>query len=315
MTLIAMPVMDRVHLLDLAGPAQVFGDAAELGADFEVRFIKDQQPLISSAQGLQLAPVSPWPDLSAHDLVLIPGGAASDAGSAATLSTAGLLRLAEHGRRGGRVASVCAGAMSLGLAGLLDGRRCTTHHELQQDLARRFPAAHVVSDVLFTEDGNVLTSAGIASGIDLALHVVAQQEGPAMAARVARGMVMYSRRNGNAPQQSGILRHRAHLADVVHRTQDILDERFREPLPLAELSHRVGVSPRTLSRAFTEAIQLSPLRYQQLLRVEEAESMIEHGSTVEAAALAVGFDGARMLRRLRSRANQRPSEIPTIASA
>ncbi|ABY21818.1 transcriptional regulator, AraC family [Renibacterium salmoninarum ATCC 33209] len=129
---------------------------------------------------------------------------------------------------------------------------------------------------------------------------MAQQEGPAMAARVARGMVMYARRNGNAPQQSGILRHRAHLTDLVHRAQDIVDERFRERLPLTELSHAVGVSERTLTRAFTDSLQLSPLRYQQLLRLEEAESLIEHGSTVESAAAAVGFDDARMLRRLRS---------------
>lgn len=87
----------------------------------------------------------------------------------------------------------------------------------------------------------------------------------------------------------------------MHRAQDIVDERFRERLPLAELSHAVGVSERTLTRAFTDSLQLSPLRYQQLLRLEEAESLIEHGSTVESAAAAVGFDDARMLRRLRSR--------------
>lgn len=303
MTVVAIAVMEGVHLLDVAGPAQVFGDAAELGADFELRFIKDEDGPVSSAQGLVLAPTSEWPDLSARDLILVPGGVAPNVASAAALSATALRKLGEHWQRGGRVASVCSGAISLGLAGLLDGRRCTTHHELQQGLAVRFPQAQVVSDVLFTEDGRILTSAGIASGIDLALHIVAQQEGPAMAARVARGMVMYARRNGNAPQQSGILRYRAHLADVVHRAQDIVDQRFRERLPLSELSHAVGVSPRTLTRAFTESVRLSPLRYQQLLRLEEAESLIEHGSTVEAAAAAVGFDDARMLRRLRSRRN------------
>ncbi|WP_427016320.1 GlxA family transcriptional regulator [Pseudarthrobacter sp. P1] len=301
MTAIVIPVLDTVHLLDLAGPAQVFGDAAHLGAKFTLHFVADAPGAIVSAQGLPLAPSPLWPALDRGDIVLVPGGRAPTVEAAARLGPASLERIRGHYDDGGRVASVCSGAVSLGLAGLLDGRRCTTHHDLQRGLAARFPRAHVVADVLFTEDGRVLTSAGIASGIDLALHIVAQQEGPAVAARVARGMVMYTRRNGTAPQQSAILRHRGHLSDVVHHAQDVLDERFRERLPLAEVAREVGVSARTLTRAFSEAVQLSPLRYQQLLRLEEADALIQHGSTVEAAAAAVGFDDARMLRRLRAR--------------
>ncbi len=294
--------MDGVHLLDVAGPAQVFGDAAQLGAAFTLHFVADATTPLVSAQGLPLAPSSVWPELAEGDIVLVPGGRAPTVAAAARLSPPSLAKLRSHYDDGGRVASVCSGAVSLGLAGLLDGRRCTTHHDLQRGLAERFPRAHVVADVLYTQDGRILTSAGIASGIDLALHVVAQQEGPAMAARVARGMVMYTRRNGNAPQESSILRHRAHLSDVVHQAQDVLDERFRERLPLVDLARSVGVSERTLTRAFSDAVQLTPLRYQQLLRLEEAQSLIQHGSTVESAAAAVGFDDARMLRRLRARA-------------
>ncbi|MDQ6754656.1 MAG: DJ-1/PfpI family protein [Actinomycetota bacterium] len=301
MTAIVIPIMAGVQLLDVAGPAQVFGDAAQRGGKFTLHFVADGTNPLVSAQGLPLAPSSGWPALGPEDIVLVPGGRAPTVEAAVRLGPASLAKLKAHYDDGGRVASVCSGAVSLGLAGLLDGRRCTTHHELQHGLAERFPRAHVVADVLFTEDGRVLTSAGIASGIDLALHIVAEQEGPAAAARVARGMVMYTRRNGNAPQESTILRHRAHLSDVVHQAQNLLDERFRERLPLHDVARQVGVSERTLTRAFAQAVQLSPLRYQQLLRVEEAESLIQHGSTVEAAALAVGFDDARMLRRLRSR--------------
>ncbi|NYE95824.1 transcriptional regulator GlxA family with amidase domain [Psychromicrobium silvestre] len=301
MTAIAIPLMAEVHLLDVAGPAQVFGDAARLGADFSLHFVADGEAPLASAQGLPLAPATEWPELKPEDIILVPGGRAATLATAARLGEDSLGRLQNHYAVGGRVASVCSGAFSLGLAGLLDGRHCTTHHQLQNELALRFPQARVVSDVLFTEDEGILTSAGIASGIDLALHIVAQQEGPAMAARVARGMVMYTRRNGNAPQLSGILRHRAHLIDVVHLAQDLLDERFRERLQLAEIATAVGVSARTLSRAFGQAIGLTPLRYQQLLRLEEAQSLIQHGSTMQAAALAVGFDDGRMLRRLRAR--------------
>ncbi len=148
--------------------------------------------------------------------------------------------LVAHHARGGTVASVCAGAEALGRAGLLDGRRCTTHHEHQDELAARYPRAHVVRDVLFTEDGGVVTSAGIASGIDLALHLVAKRHGAALAARIAREMVIYTRRNGEAAQESAMLRHRVHLSDQVHRAQELIDARFAAPLRLAELAAAVG---------------------------------------------------------------------------
>ncbi len=100
-----------------------------------------------------------------------------------------------------------------------------------------------------------------------------------------------------------MLRHRSHLDDTVHRVQNLIDTRFAEPLSLAALASSVGVSERTLTRLFTRATGgLTPLRYQQTLRLERAEHLIGHGSTVEAAARAVGFEDARMLRRLRTRA-------------
>jgi transcriptional regulator GlxA family with amidase domain len=202
---------------------------------------------------------------------------------------------------GGTVASVCAGAYALGQAGLLDGRRCTTHHDLQDELARRYPKTTVVRDVLYIVDDRVVTSAGIASGIDLALHLVAARHGPGAAARVARSMVVYARRNGDDQQASAMLRHRSHLIDAVHRVQDLIDSRFSERLPLAGLATACGVSQQTLTRLFEQATGMTPLRYQQVLRVERAENLIGQGSTVQAAARAVGFGDARMLRRLRAR--------------
>ena len=154
--------------------------------------------------------------------------------------------------------------------------------------------------MLYVLDGRVVTSAGIASGIDLALHLVATAHGPAAAARIAREMVVYARRNGDEPQASAMLRHRSHLSDAVHRVQDLIDSRFTERLPLAGLAAASGISQRTLTRRFAAATGLTPLRYQQLLRAERAEHLIGHGVTVESAARAVGFEDARMLRRLRA---------------
>jgi transcriptional regulator GlxA family with amidase domain len=299
MTRIVFLLVPGVHLLDLAGPAQVFGTADELGHRYELHYVAEQEQVMT-AQGLPVTASTSWPELTAGDLIVVPGWHGFTRGRHGLLGPAGVAALAAHHARGGTVASVCAGADALGQAGLLDGRRCTTHHDLQEDLARRYPRACVVRDVLYVLDGRVVTSAGIASGIDLALHLVATAHGPGAAARVAREMVVYARRNGSAPQASAMLRHRSHLSDTVHRVQDLIDARFTERLPLAQLAASSGVSQRTLTRLFGQATGMTPLRYQQLLRAEHAEHLIGHGATVASAARAAGFEDARMLRRLRT---------------
>ncbi|MFI9646339.1 GlxA family transcriptional regulator [Streptomyces sp. NPDC052040] len=301
MSRVVFVLLPGVHLLDLAGPAQVFSTAADLGRPYELSYVAEQSQVVS-AQGLPLLAATEWPVLHRDDLLLVPGRRASAGRDASGPGEELLRRLRAHHEGGGTVASVCTGAEALGRAGLLDGRRCTTHHEVQDELAARHPRAVVVRDVLFTTDERVVTSAGIASGIDLALHLVAARHGPALAARVARDMVVHTRRNGHEPQASAMLRHRAHLDDAVHRVQDLIDERFTEPLPLEALASYAGVSARTLTRRFGRATHgLSPLRYQQTLRLERAEHLLGHGATMEAAAREVGFEDARMLRRLRHR--------------
>ncbi|MFC7615494.1 GlxA family transcriptional regulator [Actinokineospora soli] len=286
-----------VHLLDLAGPAQVFFGANDLGLPYELSYVAEV-PDVPSAQGTSLRADTELPELTPDDLVLVPGWRAPRLKGTGPLGAAALDWLRAHP---GTVASVCAGADALGRAGLLDGRRCTTHHDLQDELADRYPAATVVRDVLYVVDGRVVTSAGIASGIDLALHLVATRHGPAAAARIARTMVVYARRNGGDQQASALLRHRSHVDDTVHRLQDLVEARFVERLTLADLARAAGCSERTVTRLFTRATGITPLRYQQLLRVERAEHLIGHGATVEGAARAVGFEDGRMLRRLRAR--------------
>nr|WP_203680335.1 DJ-1/PfpI family protein [Streptomyces microflavus] len=289
-----------VHLLDLAGPAQVFSSAAGFGHPYTLSYVAEQ-PQVTTAQGLPLVAGLDWPELGPGDLIVVPGWRVVTLADAPALGSATLKVLRDHHAGGGRVASVCAGAEALGRAGLLDGRRCTTHHDVQDELALRHPGAVVVRDVLFTADDRVITSAGIASGIDLALYLVATDHGPAAAAQVAREMVVYARRNGHEPQSSAMLRHRSHLDDTVHRAQNLIDARFDRPLPLPALAAAVGVSERTLTRLFGRATGLTPLRYQQTLRLERAQHLISHGATVDAAARSVGFEDPRMLRRLRAR--------------
>lgn len=301
MTRIAFLLVPQLHLLDLAGPAQVFCTAADLGYGYQLHYVAEQ-PEVPTAQGVTVQAGLRWPELEPDDLIVVPGWRAPRLAGTGQLSAASLRRLSDHHAGGGMVASVCAGADALGRAGLLDGRRCTTHHDVQDELARRYPKATVIRDVLYVTDSRVVTSAGIASGIDLALHLIATRHGPGAAARIAREMVVYARRNGDEPQASAMLRHRSHLSEVAHRVQDLIDARFTEHLPLAGLAAASGVSQRTLTRLFGQATGMTPLRYQQLLRAEHAEHMIGHGATVQAAARAAGFEDARMLRRLRARA-------------
>ncbi|WP_333769644.1 GlxA family transcriptional regulator [Streptomyces sp. IBSBF 2435] len=300
MTRVVFLLVPRLHLLDLAGPAQVFSTAADHGLGHTLRYVAEQED-VPTAQGITLRAERALPALGADDLVVVPGWRSHTLRGTGPLAPATLDWLRAHHAAGGTVASVCAGADALGRAGLLDGRRCTTHHDVQDELARRYPRATVVRDVLYVVDGRVVTSAGIASGIDLALHLVAVRHGPGAAARVARQMVVYARRNGDEQQASAMLRHRGHVSDAVHRAQDLIDARYGDRLALADLATATGLSERTLTRRFTAATGLTPLRYQQELRIERAEHLIGHGTTVESAARAVGFQDARMLRRLRAR--------------
>ncbi|HEV2782358.1 MAG TPA: DJ-1/PfpI family protein [Actinophytocola sp.] len=298
---VVLVLVPDVHLLDLAGPAQAFGTAAGHGYDYRLDYLAEQ-PEVLTAQGLPVRAEVEWPELDRSDLILVPGWRITNGDGRERLTEPTLRRLREHHAAGGTVASVCAGAFALARAGLLDGRRCTTHHDLQDALARRYPRARVARDVLYVVDDRVVTSAGIASGIDLALHLIAMRHGPGAAGRVARDMVVYARRNGDEPQTSALLRHRAHLNDAVHRIQDLIEARFTDRLRLADLAAESGLSERTVTRLFGRATGLTPLRYQHILRLERAEHLIGHGATVETAARAVGFEDARMLRRLRARA-------------
>lgn len=300
MTRVVFVLVPRLHLLDLAGPAQVFATGRDFGLGYELTYVAEQ-PEVRTAQGLPVNAETEWPALSRDDLVVVPGWRSPKLSRDAPFGEAFAQRLRAHHAAGGSVASVCSGADALGCTGLLDGRRYTTHHGLADEMAARYPKASIVRDVLYVEDDRVITSAGIASGIDLALHLVAVAHGAEAAARIAREMVVYARRNGDEQQASAMLRHRGHLSDLAHRVQDVIDRRYADRLLLADLAGAAGVSERTLTRIFTTATGLTPLRYQQLLRLERAEHLIGHGDTVEAAARAVGFEDARMLRRLRAR--------------
>ncbi|GAA3446410.1 GlxA family transcriptional regulator [Planomonospora venezuelensis] len=297
MSRVVFLLIPRVHLLDVAGPAQVFSTADDLGHPYTLTYVAEDGEA-AAVQGLVLRAETAWPPLAPDDLIIVPGWR----GPTRPASTATLRHLRDHHASGGTVAGVCAGADALGRAGLLDGRRCTTHHTVQDELARLHPRAEVVRDALYIEDDRIVTSAGVASGIDVALHLVTTRHGPRAAGQVARAMLVHLHRGGTAEQISPLFRWRSHADETVHRLQDLIETRFTERLPLSLLAEATSCSERTVTRLFSRATGLTPLAYQTALRLERAEHLLGTGATAEVAAREVGFEDARTLRRLRARA-------------
>lgn len=292
-------LLPEVEVLDLAGPVQAFHEAnacgADYGADYEVHTCA-LEPRVRTGQGLWLSDLEPLPEVGPEDLVVVPG---SRMDVLQRIDPAFLRWLRRAHEAGAHVASVCTGAFALGEAGLLDGRQCTTHWTRLEDLERRFPRARVLTNRLFVEDGRITTSAGIASGIDMALALVERRHGPLVAAAAAREMVVYVRRDGSHRQQSVYLEYRTHLHAGIHRVQDWLIAHPDERATLADLARIAALSSRHLTRVFRQATGVSIQEYRTRLRLERARDLLrDPGLTVEAVAARCGFESARQLRRV-----------------
>jgi transcriptional regulator GlxA family with amidase domain len=291
-------LLPHVHALDLAGPIQVFHEANGFGARYRLRFCGVRRSA-RTAQGLWLSdlePVTGVGEVGRGDLVLVPG---LDSTRLDELDDAPSAWLRAALAAGGRVGSICTGAFALARAGLLDGRQCTTHWKVADRLQHLCPSARVLRDRLFVVDGPIVTSAGVASGIDLALALVEEAHGPLVAARVSREMVVYLRRGGGSEQTSVYLDHRSHLHPGIHQVQDWLIAHPGERATLAALARVAGMSQRNLTRMFKRATGVTLAAFRQRLRLEVAGSLLHDPAlTVEGVAARCGFGDSRQLRRL-----------------
>ncbi|MGH8860449.1 MAG: GlxA family transcriptional regulator, partial [Jatrophihabitantaceae bacterium] len=225
------------------------------------------------------------------DLVIVPANVDRGERSDAVLD---LLR--DTVARGARVMSVCSGAFTLGDAGLLDGRDCTTHWKHADELAERFPRARVNPNVLFVCDGPVLTSAGTASGLDLCLHLIRADHGEDIARRVARRMVMPPHRDGGQAQYVDAP-IRTRVADTLAPLLDELAEQLHEEHTVESLAGRVAMSPRTFARRFRAETGTSPHLWITHQRVLLARRMLEEGDDpIDTVADRCGFGTGAMLR-------------------
>ncbi len=291
----------QVHLLDLAGPAQMLATVPEMGIAPLPLVYLGATPDAPSFQGLGLGPLQPLPGhLRTGDVVIVvgnkhvPGSLDEDANAQIVrwlrdVVTPALPEI--------HLASVCTGAFFLGAAGLLDGRSCTTHHSHLARLQRLYPAARVLAERMLVEDGPILTSAGVSAGIDLALHLLTRQFGAGVAIRVARDNLVPFRRLEKDPALDAQLQYRNHQHALIHQVQDFLADQPAFNQPYDELARRFAVSYRHLARLFQHACGVPLKQYHQQLRLELARQFLRDSHwSIERVAERCGFASPQAFR-------------------
>ena len=293
-----------VHLLDFGGPAQVFYEALDEGAALELKFVSLHQGNSGAASscGVEFANLTDYNTVSLKqgDIIFVPGLAFNLLQDNAFLdSTRGFLEwMIEQYHNGATICSICTGAFLLAESGLLNGKECTTHWKYLKQLQEQYKMVNMVSNRLFVESDNIFTSAGVASGIDLALYILEKRYGSLFASKIAREIVIYFRRAGNDPQLSIFLKYRNHLEDRIHTVQEWMTHHFNEKFTMDHLAERVNTSPRHLTRLFKETTGITISQYAEKLRIEHAVQLLKENNKVEMIATECGFQSTNQLRHL-----------------
>lgn len=294
-------IAPRTHFLDLAGPDQVFSEAIFYKAPFEVRYCSFAPEKAGTASGLQFANLPHYSEIRVEkgDYVFIPGMDLDVIEHSLNTDIVNVYHwLSSAYNKGAQLCSVCTGAFLLGAAGLLDGKPCTTHWKYTQRLQQRFPQAKVQENVLYTDRDGIFTSAGIASGVDLALHIVEREMGGYFANKVAREIVVYIRRPGEQSQQSIFLSYRNHIHSGVHAVQDYLTENLHRKNPLSELAALANMSPRNFTRVFKKETGIAVGEYIVRLRQERLQELSKNPDLSRAQlARQLGLKSERQVSR------------------
>ncbi|TCO62977.1 GlxA family transcriptional regulator [Actinocrispum wychmicini] len=293
--LVLMPVFDGFQTLDLTGPLEVFAGATRhVGNDYySVVTASVGGGPVRSHSGLTIVPDIDLAAVSEAHTIVVPGG---------TGTHAPLPKLVDWLRVNAplavRIVSVCSGAFLLAEAGLLDGRRATTHWSVCDMLAKMFPDVEVDPEPIFVRDGNVATSAGVTSGIDLALALVEEDLGRDVALLIARHLVMYLRRPGNQTQFSAQLTAQAAERRPLREVQQWISEHPSAKLSVEALAARANLSPRQFARVFTAETGMTPGRYVDRVRLEAARRQLEDTEAgITKIAKTCGYGTPESMRR------------------
>ncbi|VTU20978.1 Carnitine catabolism transcriptional activator [Variovorax sp. SRS16] len=294
-------VVANAHLLDLAGPLQIITTLKELGiARVPVECVGPRTTL-RTFQKVMLSDIGALPPRLADGDVLFVIGSKLDETLMQSAPWAEAVAWLRSVRTSGspalQLCGVCTGTFLLAQAGLLSGRVCTTHHRFVRKLRHWCPDAHVVDNRVLVRDRDVWTSAGVASGVDLALHVVAHAYGDDAAVQVARENVVHFRRFGSDPELNVPFRYRSHGNQLVHSVQDAIGKGLASNDGCEILAQRFGLSVRHLSRLFSAETGISIKRYQIEMRMELARRLLlDSGLTLENVVERCGFSSVQAFR-------------------
>jgi transcriptional regulator GlxA family with amidase domain len=295
---VAVVVLDQFEPFELGLVCEVFGTDRTgdglPGYDFAV--VAGEPGPLSSPAGFTLDTPHGIERLDQADLVAVSAISGGGRGFRREFPPPLLAALRRTVARGGRVLSICNGAFVLGAAGLLDGRRCTSHWQSTAELARRFPVAKVDPSVLYVDDDPVITSAGTAAGIDACLYLVRKEQGSQVANAIARRMVVPPHRDGGQAQY--IDRPvPAMPADPLARVLGWMQRHLDQPVTVGQLAARAHMSPRSFARRFVQETGTSPQRWLTGQRILLAQQLLEEtDATVDVIAGRVGFGNATVLR-------------------
>ena len=293
------------QILDVTGPFQVFVRAAELftrehpGHQLPYRVVlasTAHQKTVTTNCGLTLNGSETFRTLRGPiDTLLIAGGGGLQQAASDRDLIAWLRKTAPRVRR---IGSICTGAFLLAAAGLLDGKRATTHWKYAAELAQKYPQTIVDPDPIYIRDGNTYTTAGVTAGMDLALALVEQDLGSPLALEVARELVLYLRRAGGQSQFSTVLSLQASDRKQIEEIRSWVVDHLEQDLPVEKLAAKAGMSPRNFARAFLKDTGTTPARFIQRLRVEVARRRLEESrDKLEKIANDCGFGSITTLRR------------------
>jgi transcriptional regulator GlxA family with amidase domain len=292
---VAVLALDGVSAFDLSIPCQVFALAScpDGSPAYDVRVCADRSVTATAgpSRPFRISSAYGWNDARAADTVIVPGVPADHVPHPRVVRV-----LREAAARGARIASICTGAFVLAHAGLLRGRRVTTHWRFADALAERYPETDVDPSVLYVDEGQVLTSAGIAAGLDLCLHMIRVDRGAAVAAHAARMLVMPPQRTGG---QAQFIEYRTPRDDSLDLgpTLQWMRGKLSEPLSLADIAAHAMMSRRSLARHFRAQTGTTPLRWLLAQRLQRARELLETTSLpLTAVAEASGFGSLETLR-------------------
>nr|WP_232001871.1 GlxA family transcriptional regulator [Mycobacterium sp. 852014-52450_SCH5900713] len=292
---VVIVVFDDVTLLDVAGAGEVFVEANRFGADYELKIASVDGRDVTTSIGSRLGVTDSIASIESADTVLVAG---SDHLPRRPVDPALVEAVRSVATRSRRMASICTGSFILAQAGLLSGRRATTHWNETRVLARAFRDVTVEPDAIFVRDGNVFTSAGISSGIDLALALVEMDYGTELVRNVARWLVVYLKRAGGQSQFSVLVE-----ADPPPQSplRAVIDAVAADPAAnhsVKSLASRASLSTRQLTRLFQSELGMTPARYVELVRIDFARAALESGRSVSETAGIAGFGSNETLRRV-----------------